>query len=153
LENYFIHYKLSAPSKGESFLIKLVSCFNKEGRTRFAKQVRKYITEAYYPLKERDSKILRDNILFVYKIRNLIVHNKLRLSTDNLMFCKKAIGTLLYIYQSQFTYKDGNKKDYIFRAFDMQFKIITDMVLGFFPESNATLLARSAKTVKLDSYE
>jgi len=27
------------------------------------------------------------------------------------------------------------------------------MVLGFFPESNATLLARSAKTVKLDSYE
>ena len=79
-------------------MIKLVSCFNKEGRTRFAKQVRKYITEAYYPLKERDSKILRDNILFVYKIRNLIVHNKLRLSTDNLMFCKKAIGTLLYIY-------------------------------------------------------
>jgi len=130
LENYFIHYKLSVPSKKESFLARLVSCFNKEGRTRFAKQVRKYITEAYYPLKERDLKILRDNILFVYKIRNLIVHNKLRLSTDNLMFCKKAIGTLLYIYQSQFTYKDGNKKDYIFRAFDMQFKIIADMVLG-----------------------
>ena len=52
----------------------------------------------------------------------------MRLKLDNLMFCKKAIGTLLYIYQSKFIYKDG-KKDYIF-AFDMQFKMIADMIIG-----------------------
>ena len=90
--------------------------------------VNDYITESYYPFKERDLEILRENILFIYKIRNLIVHDKLRLKLDNLMFCKKAIGTLLYIYQSKFTYNDG-QKDYVF-AFDMQFKMIADMIIG-----------------------
>jgi len=35
---------------------------------------------------------------------------------------------LIYIYQSKFVYEDG-KKDYIF-AFDMQFKMIADMIIG-----------------------
>ena len=90
--------------------------------------VNEYITEKFYGFTDRDLKILRDNILFVYGIRNLIVHDKLGLKLDNLMFCKKTIGTLLYIYQSKFVYED-EKKDYIF-AFDMQFKMIANMIIG-----------------------
>lgn len=123
LENYFIYYNLKAPAK-IGFWSKLFGL----RKSKFKKLVGEYITEKFYGFKERDLKILRDNILFVYQIRNLIVHDKLRLKLDNLMFCKKAIGTLLYIYQSKFVYDDG-KKDYIF-AFDMQFKMIADMIIG-----------------------
>ncbi|MFH1890967.1 MAG: hypothetical protein ABIJ91_05410 [Candidatus Kuenenbacteria bacterium] len=123
LENYFIYYNLKPISK-INFWTKLF----KRKRAKFQRLVNDYITESHYPFKERDLKILRENILFVYKIRNLIVHDKLRLKLDNLMFCKKAIGTLLYIYQSKFTYNDG-RKDYVF-AFDMQFKMIADMIIG-----------------------
>lgn len=123
LENYFIYYNLKAPIK-DNFWSKLFG----ERKNKFKKLVNEYITKKFYGFKDRDLKVLRDNILFVYGIRNLIVHDKLRLRLDNLMFCKKAIGTLLYVYQSKFVYKDG-KKDYI-SSFDMQFKIIADMIIG-----------------------
>lgn len=122
LENYFIYYKLK-PSNEVTFWTKI---FNRKP-AKFKKLVNEFITEANYP-KGRKLKILRENILFVYKIRNSIVHDRLRLKLNNLMFCKKAIGTLFYIYQSNFVCEDG-KKDYIF-AFDMQFKMIADMIIG-----------------------
>lgn len=124
LENYFRYYKLSVEKNNG-----LLSFFSFKKYYKFKALVNKYLTEKYYVVKERDLKILRENILFVYEIRNSIVHNKLRLKLDNLMFCKKAIGTLLYIYQSKFTAEDG-KKDYIFLAYDMQFKMIADQILG-----------------------
>ena len=123
LENYYIYYNLKVPINS-NFWSKLFGL----RKNKFKKLVNEYITEKFYGFTDRDLKILRDNILFVYGIRNLIVHDKLRLKLDNLMFCKKAIGTLLYIYQSKFVYEDG-KKDYIF-AFDMQFKMIADMIIG-----------------------
>lgn len=123
LENYFIFYRLKPPIESN-----LLSRFFYRNSGKFKKLVNEFIKENCYPFKERDLKILRENILFVYKIRNWIVHDKLRLKLDNLMFCKKAIGTLLYIYQSKFTYND-KKKDYIF-ALDMQFKMIADMIIG-----------------------
>ena len=45
------------------------------------------------------------------------------------MLCKKAIGTLLYIYHwSKFVKDDGKAKDISF--LDLHFKLIDDMVLG-----------------------
>lgn len=123
LENYFIHYNLKTPKK-QGFWSKLFGI----RKSKFKKLVNEYITEKFYGFKDRDLEVLRNNILFIYEIRNLIVHDKLRLKLDNLIFCKKAIGTLLYIYQSKIIYDDG-KKDYMF-AFDMQFKMIADMIIG-----------------------
>ena len=137
LENYFIYYNLKAPTDAGFWLR-----FFGIRKSKFKKLVNEYIAEKYYGFKDRDLKILRENILFVYQIRNLIVHDKLRLKLDNLMFCKKAIGTLLYIYQSKFVSADG-KKDYIF-AFDMQFKMIADMIIGL----NLDHFERAEKSTK-----
>lgn len=121
LENYFIHYNLKSNKKRFSLNI-----FKKD--IKFKRLINKYIVKEYYAYKERDLIILRKNILYIYYIRNLIVHDKLRLNLENLMFCKKAIGTLFYIYQSSFISDDG-KWNYIF-SFDMQFKLIVDGILG-----------------------
>ncbi|MFA5210983.1 MAG: SEC-C metal-binding domain-containing protein [Patescibacteria group bacterium] len=121
LENYFIYYNLKSNNKLSKFNI-----FKKN--IKFRRLVDKYIREEYYSYKEENLKILRNNILYFYHIRNLIVHDKLRLNLENLMFCKKAIGTLFYIYQSSFISNDG-KFNYIF-SFDMQFKLIVDRMLG-----------------------
>ena len=95
---------------------------------RFYHLVTNNIIEKYYDYTDRDLKILRENIAYVYKIRNLIVHDKLRPNVDNLHFCYKAIMTLLYIYQSNQTKQDG-KYDYIFSQ-HMHFKTIVNMVTG-----------------------
>ena len=123
LENYFIQYELKV-LENKSLWSRIINF----RRTKFEKLVRNYVVEEYYKYKERDLKILRKNILFVYDVRNQIVHNRLRIDLDNKMFCKKAIGTLQYIYQSQFIAKD-NKWDYIF-GLNVQFLGIADMVIG-----------------------
>lgn len=120
LDNYFIYYDLKINDDG-NFLNKLF-----KNNRKFKKFINKYIKEEYYAYKERDLKVLRENILFIYSIRCSIVHDKLRLKLDNMMLCKKAIGTLLYIYQSSFVKNDG-KFEYIF-SFDMQFKMITNHI-------------------------
>lgn len=122
LENYFIFYNLKI--KQRSLLSKIF--FKKI--SKIEKLINLYVTEEYYEYKERDLKILRENIIFIYHVRCLIVHDKLRLKTNDLMICKKAIGTLLYIYQSKLISANG-QYSYLF-SFDMQFKMIADMLTG-----------------------
>jgi hypothetical protein len=62
--------------------------------------------------------------MFIYFLRNKIVHDKLRFKFENEMICKKGIGTLLYIYQSKHNVRK-NLFNYIF-SLDMQFKMISD---------------------------
>lgn len=112
LENYFIYYKLEPGQKPPD--------------SKFLRKIRDHISEKVYPFKERDLSIVRDNISFVYNVRGDIVHNKLRLNKNETVFCKKAIGTLLYIYQSKYTNEDG-KARHIF-SIDMHFKMLTDLI-------------------------
>ncbi|HEY4518709.1 MAG TPA: hypothetical protein VJG48_03780 [Candidatus Paceibacterota bacterium] len=113
VENYFLYYNLEPKTQPPP-------------KSKFIRQVSDYITEDLYQYKERDLRIIRENILFIYELRNKIVHDKLRLNTDNTMICKKAIGTLSYIYQSKYTTLDG-KRRHIF-GIDGHFKMIADMV-------------------------
>jgi hypothetical protein len=46
------------------------------------------------------------NIMFVYKIRNSIVHDKYRMDFSDSWLCMKGIGTLFYIYQSNLNDKN-----------------------------------------------
>lgn len=122
LENYFNYYKLK-PKRPN-----IITSLFHNSMGRFYHLVTNNIIEKYYDYTDRDLKILRENIAYVYKIRNLIVHDKLRPNVDNLHFCYKAIMTLLYIYQSNQTKQDG-KYDYIFSQ-HMHFKTIVNMVTG-----------------------
>ena len=46
------------------------------------------------------SKVIIENLEFVYRVRNRIVHQGFRMSTSSALFCDKAIGTLRYLIQS-----------------------------------------------------
>lgn len=116
-ENFFIYYDLKAAPPTE------------KSESKFKRKVKLNISSAAYPFKDRDLQILRHNILFIYKIRNLIVHNNLRLEPEDKVFCKKAIGTLLYIlHASVYTNKD-RKAEPIFML-DGHFKMVTDIIFG-----------------------
>lgn len=126
LENYFIYFKLK-PKNKKSFLQKIFAK-NKKPGSKFRNQVDQFIIDKYYAYKERDLKILRENIISIYNLRNKIVHDELRIKLSNTMVCKKAIGTLLYIYHSSFATKELGG-EYII-SLDMQFKMIADDLLG-----------------------
>jgi len=128
LENYFIFYKLEPKTLPPP-------------KRKFQRLVGDYIVETLYPYKERDLKVIRENILFVYELRNKIVHDKLRLNPENTMVCKKAIGTLLYIYQSNYTTNDGKRK-HIF-SLDMHFKMVADMM-----SPNLDMFEKAEKSTK-----
>ena len=128
LENYFIYYDIkplieNKANKMKSFFDYLLNRRN----TKFSKQVKYHIVERNYPYKEKHLQVLRNNIMFVYYLRNKIVHDQLRFKLENDMVCKKSIGTLLYIYQSKQNARK-NLFDYIF-SLDMQFKSISDTLL------------------------
>jgi len=56
-------------------------------------------------------KVIAENLLFLYKLRNKIVHDKFRIRSENGWVGKKAIGTLNYLYQ--FLSKDQEAVGYI----------------------------------------
>lgn len=125
LENCFLHYELTLPPRSkQEWLKKLI--FGKEYKIK--KLINFYITENYYGYIERDLQKLRKNILFIYKLRNLIVHDKLRIHPSQTTICKKAIGTLLYLYQGSFIEKD--RREYI-SSLHGQFMMIGEMYNGY----------------------
>lgn len=56
-------------------------------------------------------KVIAENLLFLYKLRNKIVHDKFRIRSENGWIGRKAIGTLDYLYQ--FLSKDQETGNYI----------------------------------------
>lgn len=72
-------------------------------------------------------KVTAENILFIYNLRNKIVHDKFRINPKNGWICKKAIGTLNYIYQ--FLGKGSNTTAYIFYL-SQQFLMLDNFTRG-----------------------
>ncbi|OGH91563.1 MAG: hypothetical protein A2534_04465 [Candidatus Magasanikbacteria bacterium RIFOXYD2_FULL_39_9] len=127
LENCFImHYKL--PSKKQrSFLYKLKFLRPFLRSPKILNLIDEYIIEDNYDYKEKNLKILRQNIKYVYDMRNQIVHNELRCDPGLFGIYKKAIGTLYYIYQGFFI--EEGKRAYIF-SFQRQFLVIDENYSG-----------------------
>lgn len=69
--------------------------------------------------------ILYDNMFFIFKVRNKVIHENLRVNYDALWFevCGKAIDTLQYLYQNSFNHDIGWK---YFVRMSMQFHILID---------------------------
>ena len=90
--------------------------------------LKEYVREPRYLYQERDLKILRDNFLFIYHLRNLIVHDKLRIDPSQTTVCRQAIGTLIYIYQGNFL--SESHRQYI-HSFHTQFFLLCEEHSGF----------------------
>ncbi len=115
LENYFDEYGLNAP---RGLMRKI---FKVPGWKMFD-LVHKYINKPFYLINEEYLKIIRENILYIYKLRVQIVHKKLRISPQNDILCKKALITLCIIYESAFC---GEVSHYIFNLQE-QFRAFSD---------------------------
>lgn len=115
LENYFRHYDLKPTNQDRSI-------------SKFKRIIDEYITEDFYSYKDRDLKIVRENIWSVYQGRNNIVHDKLRLDPHATNLCRRAIGTLVYIYQSSQIKNDGTSG--VISLLNMHFNLVAGMVLG-----------------------
>ena len=119
IENAFAFYKLKGTKKE-----------NKHGFFSFFLP-RKYkfddIVMSNIYKEDIGHKVISENILFIYKIRNKIVHDKFKIKPENGWVCKKAIGTLNYIYQS--LGNGGSKTKYIMLLFQ-QFLMLDKFTSG-----------------------
>ena len=109
IENFFNLRNI----KGGSFKDRLSNCL-KSGNHK--KNWEPYLTIFY------------KNIMFVYSIRNKIVHEKYRMDSNDSWLCKKGIGTLFYIYQSNLN--DQNTKFYNYSLMK-QFITLDSECMGF----------------------
>jgi hypothetical protein len=95
----------------------------------FKERLKKCLTPSSYPHNWRPYlNILEDNINLIYLLRNNIVHDKLRLDFSDRWLCKKGIGTLSYIYQSQLNSEQTIK--YVF-AIAQQFLLLDNVLRGY----------------------
>jgi len=101
LENAFVHYKVEKIAR------------------KTKKQTKTFMDQARFVVVEPE---LINNLEIMYKTRNKIVHDKLRLNHINNLTCYKSILTLLYIYQDILS-ESNEVADYILML-ELQFKII-----------------------------
>ncbi len=62
-----------------------------------------------YSDKNLGQQVVAENLIFIYKLRNKIVHTKFKISFQNGWVCKKAIGTLKYLLQFLGQYDESAK--------------------------------------------
>lgn len=75
-------------------LIKVQKLKDDQGTKEFADILRSNLDANIF-----SSKVILDNLLIVYKLRNKIVHDRVRVKTSNGQICRKALGTLNYFLQ------------------------------------------------------
>lgn len=108
LENFFHHTN----TKANTFRNKLEKCLIKEN----------------YPTNwDNYFDIFKRNIAIIYKIRNGIVHNKLRLTNEHALICRKGIFTAFYIYRGALT--DAETRSFIF-SINKQTELIERVIRG-----------------------
>jgi hypothetical protein len=71
--------------------------------------------------------IVRKNLMFIYKLRNKIVHEGFIIKPEYGWICKKGIGTMSYVFQYPFINK--TEKEYLFLLVN-QFLLIVNEIGG-----------------------
>jgi hypothetical protein len=123
LENAFVHYKIEKQlkmlmvQKDKSILRKIILFF-RPPKINFL-----FMVDAVVGRSE-----LVHNLRIIYKTRNKLVHDKLRLSHNNDAMCHKSIGTLLWVYKG-FLSESQEMSDYILKM-EFQFGFIKDFYRG-----------------------
>lgn len=75
-------------------------------------------------------KSIKSNLLFIYKLRNKIVHNKFRINPARGWICFKAISTVKYLFGSPLNTTNHMAAGYVSRI-EMQFNMLRDFAGGF----------------------
>lgn len=131
LENALTHYKIKKLLKRK--LIEKNKIAPKDIKINFLDQIRAVVVRAE----------LVYNLEILYKIRNKIVHDKLRLSHDNDTLCHKSIITLLYVYKGYLS-ESQEMSDYMLKV-EFQFNFIIQMYRGMKIEN---FIIKDEKNVK-----
>lgn len=132
LENAFVHYKVRKQlknlmvKKGKTIREKIKMLFFESKKISFLDQVNVVVGRTE----------LIHNLKIIYKVRNKIVHDKLRLSHKNDMICHKSIGTLLYVYKGYLS-ESQEMSDYMLKV-ESQFIFIKDFYRGMRVENFIT---------------
>lgn len=71
--------------------------------------------------------VIADNLIYLYGLRNKIVHEHFRLRPENGWICKKAIGTVQYLHQ--WLARDADTRSYVMRL-AQQFLLLDTVASG-----------------------
>lgn len=93
------------------------------GETEFANILRSNLDANIY-----SNSVILENLLFIYKLRNKIVHDRFRMKTSDGWICRKALGTLNYFLQRH--RRDENMFRYIM-SLGMQFLALQNFLGEF----------------------
>jgi hypothetical protein len=96
-------------------------------RGTFNSKLHDCLNDRYYPQWREYTPILEENIKFLYKVRNSIVHKKYRLSEEDKWLCSIGIMTLSYFFQTSLV--DKSVRRYI-SPFDLQFNMFIPLYQG-----------------------
>jgi len=117
-ENAFRFYGIQPASK--TFFQKYLSFIFRAKNGSFKDIVRSISSPQSLGLR-----VVSDNLLFLYKLRNRIVHQKFRIRFENGWICRRGIATLKYLYE--YLDRGGKVGEYV-SLMDMQLAMI-DMEL------------------------
>jgi hypothetical protein len=117
LEGCFRYYKLKVTKNWIIRIFPSVFDHLMYPKGRIIKLITKYITQP----------VIQRNMIFIYNLRNKIVHEGFSLKPEQGWICKKAIGTMSYVFQHFFIKPE--EKEYIF-SLVMQFLLITQEIRG-----------------------
>lgn len=126
--NYYLNYNLDeAIRKTITSLENFFKQKNVQAKTFRGKLDKCLFKENYPDNWDNYFYVFRHNINIIYKIRNGIVHNKLRLTNQHAIICKKGIFTAFYIYRCGFN--DEATRRFVY-TINMQTELIEKMIRG-----------------------
>jgi hypothetical protein len=90
-----------------------------------------------------------ENLKFIYKIRNGIIHKKYRLKEEDKWICDSAICTMSYFFQTALV--DNQTRRYLFSLIE-QFKLLQPLYQGVHIEKIGSLMniGSSERTITND---
>jgi len=163
LENFFIYAKIKGDfSSHPNFVCRYFESFvqkihDKYGlmnveikRGTFNSKLHDCLNERNYPQWRKHTPIVEENIRFLYKVRNSIVHKKYRLSEEDKWICGNGIVTLSYFFQNSFVDKSVSR--YI-SALNMQFNMLSPTYQGMSLDKLRELKTRSSNAKLITSHQ
>jgi hypothetical protein len=161
LENFFIYAKIKGDfSPHPNFVCRYFELFIQKIHDRyglmnveikrgtFNSKLHDCLNEHNYPQWRKHTPIVEENIRFLYKVRNSIVHKKYRLSEEDKWICCNGIVTLSYFFQNSFVDKSVSR--YI-SALNMQFSMLGPTYQGISLDKLRELKTRSSNPKPINS--
>lgn len=149
--NYYLHYNLDEAIR--KTITSLENFFHQRNihANTFRKKLEKCLFKENYPHNwDNYFDVFQRNINIIYRIRNGIVHDKLRLTNEHAMICRKGIFTVFYIYRCGFN--DEATRRFV-RSLNMQTELIENTIRGMNLDELQRILNQEPSGPPIDSME